>query len=125
MGLHRVTAVEPRPGAGPAADGFVVLQTRIAESEVVHGALGGGKHPQRTVQRIHDALRGLDVTGGDRGGRPRIEHRAGRDHDLKRLRQPSLSGIGPRSRVRNTYSTAAMHTARGALKLCSPWGEVP
>ena len=40
-------------------------------------------------------------------------------------RQPSFSGIGRSMSVRNTYSTAAVHTARGALKLCAPSGEVP
>jgi hypothetical protein len=29
------------------------------------------------------------------------------------------------TRVRNTYSTAAMQTAAGALKLLGSWGEVP
>ena len=40
-------------------------------------------------------------------------------------RQPSLSGMGRSINVRNTYSTAAMHTARGALKLLTSWAEVP
>jgi len=40
-------------------------------------------------------------------------------------RQPALSGIGSAISVRNTYSTAASVTARGALKLLSSCGDVP
>ena len=38
---------------------------------------------------------------------------------LSGLRQPALSGMSSSTSMRNTYSTAAMHTARGALKLLS------
>src|SRR4051812_9539607 len=41
------------------------------------------------------------------------------------LRQPALSGISSSTRVRNTYSTAAMQTADGALKLFGNCAEVP
>src|SRR5687768_4697341 len=41
------------------------------------------------------------------------------------FRQPALSGMSSSTSVRNTYSTAAMHTAVGALKLLVCWGEVP
>ncbi|MCY1557208.1 hypothetical protein D9M68_940390 [compost metagenome] len=41
------------------------------------------------------------------------------------FRQPALSGMSSSTSVRNTYSTAAMHTADGALKLFSSWPEVP
>jgi hypothetical protein len=41
------------------------------------------------------------------------------------FRQPALSGMSSLTSVRNTYSTAAMHTAVGALKLFSCCGEVP
>ena len=40
-------------------------------------------------------------------------------------RQPALSGIGSSISVRNTYSTAATVTARGALKLLACCAEVP
>jgi len=40
-------------------------------------------------------------------------------------RQPELSGMSSSTRVRKTYSTAAMATLDGALKLSSSWGEVP
>ena len=41
------------------------------------------------------------------------------------LRQPALSGMSSSTSVRNTYSTAAMQTADGALKLFGSWDEVP
>ena len=41
------------------------------------------------------------------------------------LRHPALSGMSSSTRVRNTYSTAAMHTARGALKLLGSCALVP
>ena len=41
------------------------------------------------------------------------------------LRQPALSGMSSSTSVRNTYSTAAMHTAVGALKLLVCCAEVP
>src|SRR5256885_5864616 len=44
---------------------------------------------------------------------------------FKGLRQPALSGMSSSTSVRNTYSTAAMHTARGALKLLVCWALVP
>src|SRR3989304_2930057 len=44
---------------------------------------------------------------------------------LSGLRQPALSGMSSSTSVRNTYSTAAMHTAEGALKLSGNWAELP
>ena len=41
------------------------------------------------------------------------------------LRQPAFSGMSSSTSVRNTYSTAAMHTAVGALKLLTCCAEVP
>ena len=43
----------------------------------------------------------------------------------KGFRQPALSGMSSSTSVRNTYNTAAIHTAVGALKLLICWGEVP
>ena len=40
-------------------------------------------------------------------------------------RQPSFSGMSESTSVRNTYSTAAVQTANGALKLPACCGEVP
>ena len=56
VSLHGVAAIEIGARAGAAGDGFVVLQVRIPEGQVVHGALGGGENSQRAVQRIDDAL---------------------------------------------------------------------
>src|SRR5882762_9954303 len=44
---------------------------------------------------------------------------------LSGLRQPELSGMSASTKVRKTYSTAAMHTADGALKLFGSCAEVP
>ena len=44
---------------------------------------------------------------------------------LSGFRQPALSGMSSSTSVRNTYSTAAMHTAEGALKLFGSCAEVP
>src|SRR5688572_11478208 len=44
---------------------------------------------------------------------------------LSGFRQPALSGMSSSTRVRKTYSTAAMHTAVGALKLLLCCGDVP
>ncbi len=41
------------------------------------------------------------------------------------FRQPEFSGISSATRVRSTYSTAAMATDDGALKLPGSWAEVP
>src|SRR5713226_6628102 len=41
------------------------------------------------------------------------------------LRQPALSGMSSSTRVRNTYNTAAVHTAVGALKLLASCGDEP
>ena len=41
------------------------------------------------------------------------------------FRQPAFSGMSSSTSMRNTYSTAAMHTAVGALKLLSCCGDVP
>ena len=41
------------------------------------------------------------------------------------FRQPAFIGISASTRVRKTYSTAALQTADGALKLVGSWGLVP
>ena len=41
------------------------------------------------------------------------------------FRQPALSGMSLPTSVRNTYSTAAIATLDGALKLPGSWAEVP
>src|SRR5918999_2933531 len=54
-------AVETLARARAAADGFVILVRVIAEGEVVHRALRRTHHAERAVQRVGDALRGLDI----------------------------------------------------------------
>ena len=44
---------------------------------------------------------------------------------LSGLRQPALSGMSSSTSVRNTYNTAAIQTAVGALKLLACCAEVP
>ena len=44
---------------------------------------------------------------------------------LSGARHPALSGMSSSTKLRNTYNTAAMHTAVGALKLLASWAEVP
>ena len=41
------------------------------------------------------------------------------------FRQPAFIGISSSTSVRNTYSTTARLTLRGALKLLGRWAEVP
>ena len=72
-------------GAGPAADGLVVLPVLVAEGEVVHRALAIGHDAQRRIERIDHVLAGLDIArhhGGRRVGR---QHRARPGKDLQRL----------------------------------------
>ena len=57
------TSVPSKPfaRARAAADGFVILVAVVAEGEVVHRALRGAHHAERAVERVGDALRGLDI----------------------------------------------------------------
>ena len=83
--VHGIGAVESRTCTGATADGFVVLHIVIAEREVIHRALRGGKGAQCAIQRIGHALRRLDIAGnyGSRIGR--AEHTVFRNPDLQRL----------------------------------------
>ena len=85
MSLHGIAAVEVRSRAGTAGNRLVVLQPGVAECQIVHGALGGRQYTQGAVQRIDDALRGLNVAGGYGGGRRRIQQRARRNDHFQRL----------------------------------------
>ena len=76
VGLHRRGAVEARPGAGAAADRFVVLAGRVAEQEVVHRRLRAGDRAERAEQRVAGGLRDLGVAGDHRRARLRREERA-------------------------------------------------
>ncbi len=74
MGLHHVGAVEAGAGPRAASDRLVVLVAVVAEREIVHGALRGREHAKGAVERIGDALRGLDVAGDHRRGIARPQH---------------------------------------------------
>jgi hypothetical protein len=44
---------------------------------------------------------------------------------LSGFKHPAFSGMSSSTSVRNTYNTAAMHTAEGALKLFRNCSDVP
>ena len=81
MGLNHARAVEIRASARATRDGLVILVGRVAEGEVVHRLLARRQHAERTVERIGDAGRGLDIASHHRRRRSRVEHAAlGNDH---------------------------------------------
>ena len=73
------------PAPEPPQIGLVILVAVVAEGEVVHRALGRGHDAERAVERVGDALRGLDIAGDDGGRVARGQHRAVRDDDVERL----------------------------------------
>lgn len=85
-----------RPAAAPAAEGLVVgegapaQRVEAADRHVVHRALARGRDPvrqrggQRAEDDVDDPLAGLDVAGGDRGGRAGVEQRAEGGDDAQR-----------------------------------------
>src|SRR5207249_8713462 len=89
-------AVPTGPRALAAGDGLVVRERPAgpwidaADQGVVHGALRGGGDPigergcERAQNDVDDALRGLDVPGGDRRGRFGVQERAAFGPDLER-----------------------------------------
>ena len=76
VGVHGAGAIKTRSRASAAADGFVVLVASVAESEAVHGALGGGHDAKGAEEGVGDALGGFDVAGGDGGGVVGVEERS-------------------------------------------------
>ncbi len=82
------------PAPRAARDGLVVLVARVAEGEVVHGALAGGQHAQRAVQRVdhtHMEVSTLPATT-EAGGRGRSMEPSGTMMRMG-LRQPAFMGI--------------------------------
>jgi hypothetical protein len=116
---------KPFARAAAAGDRLVVLVPGVAEGEVVHRALARRHHASAPYSVLVDAGRGLDVARHHRGRRMRVQHAAVGMITFSGFRQPALSGMSSLTSVRNTYSTAAMQTARGALKLFTCCGEVP
>ena len=85
MGLHGTRAIEARPGANAAADGFIILVARIAKKQVVHGGLGGSAGTKGGEQRITGHLADLGIAGHHRGAGARRQESSFRDHDFQRL----------------------------------------
>ena len=88
--MHRVAAVEARPGAGAAADRFVVLHAVVAEREVIHRTLRSGEGAERAVKAIRHALRCLDIAGDDRNVFPYTTYDEREHLDCSRLDQWAL-----------------------------------
>ena len=56
MGMHRISAIEARPGGGATAYSFIVLQFVVAKGEVVHGALTAGQLTQSSKKTVDNIL---------------------------------------------------------------------
>src|SRR3954469_11141152 len=83
--LHHVGTVEVRSGARAARNGLVVLVALIPEREIVHGALRGREHAEGAIERVGDALRGLDVPRDHGCGVARTQHAAFWNRNAERL----------------------------------------
>ena len=92
VGLHRVGAVEIRPGARSTANGFVILIGVGAEGEIVHRPLGRRQHAERAVKGVGHALGRLYVAGDDGGGMAGVQHAAFGDDDVEGLQAASVEG---------------------------------
>ena len=100
VGLHHACAakaayqgpriVEHAARTTAARNGFVILVAGVAEREVVHGALAGRHHAQRSQQGIGDAGGGFHIARHHRGRWKRVEHGAGRDDHIQRLQAPGV-----------------------------------
>src|SRR5579863_2037695 len=106
MSMQSRSAGSAGGSASAAGDGLVVGELAgaktivAADREIRHRARAGGWHAirrglrQRAEEHIDDALRGLDVAAGNRGGRERIDDRAGRRDQLDRAHQAGVGGHG-------------------------------
>ena len=74
MGMHRVAPVKIRTCTRSATQRFVILMRIVAIDEIVHRTLCGGHDAKRTVKRIGDNLRGLDITRNHCGRILRLQH---------------------------------------------------
>src|SRR5690625_3567687 len=140
MGLDDVGTGESRAGTGTAREGLVVLVGFVPESVVIHRSRSLRPRAQGRIQRTGDRLRGFHIPGDHPGRIVRSEHRAGRNADVQWLQTTGVQrdvigdqgaeyvqhiGMSSATKVRNTYSTAALATAAGALKLLANCAEVP
>ncbi len=79
-----------RPGAGAAGDRLIILVPVVAEGEVVHRALRRRHHPHGAIERVGDALRGLDIAGDHRRRIGRPQHAALGNDDVQRLQAAGI-----------------------------------
>ena len=63
-----------KSGPRSATQRFVILMRIVAIDEIVHRTLCGGHDAKRTVKRIGDNLRGLDITRNHCGRILRLQH---------------------------------------------------
>src|ERR1700730_12745136 len=71
VGVNGIGTGEAGPGRRAGADRLVVLIPRVAEVQIVHGALRRGHGAERAEQATGHLLRGLDIAGDDGGGKLR------------------------------------------------------
>jgi hypothetical protein len=90
VGVHGVGAGKAGPGRRAGADRLVILIARIAEIEIVHGALRRRHGAERAEQAVGHLLRGLDIAGNNGGGKFRRQHRFFRNDNADR---PQAAGI--------------------------------
>ena len=69
MRVDRIGAIKSRARGRTGADRFVILIAGVAEIEIVHGALGRGKRPERAEKAVGHRLGGFDISGNDGSGK--------------------------------------------------------
>ena len=87
---HRTTP--SRTSSSSPSNRFVIPTIRIAESEVVHAALGCSSSLERAQHHIHDSLRGEYVSTNDSGLGGWVEQRSARDADVDRVQASLRTG---------------------------------
>ena len=90
VGVHGVGAGKAGTRRRAGADRLVILVARIAEIEIVHGALRRRHRAERTEQAIGHLLRGLDIAGDHRGGKFRRQQRFFRNDDADRAQAAGI-----------------------------------
>ena len=114
MGLHHTGTGETRAGAGAAGNGFVILVARVAESEVVHGALACRHHTKGAKQGVGNAARRLHIARDHRRRRVWIEHGTGRNDHPQRFQAARVErDIVIDQRAKNIQHGGHTHRGRG------------
>ena len=85
MRMNSVRPIEIGTSPRPTTQRFIILIIFIAIDKVIHRSLRCRHHPQRTIQRIRDNLRGFDITGNHRRRILRAQHAIIGKDDLDRL----------------------------------------